>query len=59
MQYGALALLPLTHLVAIMRMITLPGLTGGLVVLHLSWIVLVTVVVCIIAINLMRRRLIV
>ena len=59
MQYGALALLPLTHLVAIMRMITLPGLTGGLVVLHLSWIALVTVVVCIIAINLMRRRLIV
>ncbi len=59
MQYGALALLPLTHLVAIMRMITLPGLTGGLMVLHLSWIALVTVVVCIIAINLMRRRLIV
>jgi len=59
MQYGALALLPLTHLVAIMRMITLPALTGGLLVLHLSWIVLVTVVVCIIAINLMRRRLIV
>jgi lipooligosaccharide transport system permease protein len=58
MQYGALALLPLTHLVAIMRMITLPAMTGVLV-LHLAWIILVTAVFCIVAINLMRRRLIV
>jgi lipooligosaccharide transport system permease protein len=58
LQYIALALLPLTHLVALMRMITLPALTG-LVVLHLAWIILVTILLCIVAINLMKRRLIV
>ena len=58
LQYIALALLPLTHLVALMRMITLPALTG-LLMLHLAWIILVTAIFCIIAINLMKRRLIV
>jgi lipooligosaccharide transport system permease protein len=58
LQYIALALLPLTHLVALMRMITLPALTG-LAVLHLAWIILVTILLCIVAINLMKRRLIV
>jgi lipooligosaccharide transport system permease protein len=58
LQYIAVALLPLTHLVALMRMITLPALTG-LLVLHLAWIFLVTTLFCIIAINLMKRRLIV
>jgi lipooligosaccharide transport system permease protein len=58
MQYIALALLPLTHLVALMRMITLSSMTG-MVVLHLSWIILATAVFCIVAINLMRKRLIV
>ena len=57
-QYIALAFLPLTHLVAIMRMLTLPSLTG-LLVLHLTWIILITAIFCIIAINLMRKRLIV
>jgi len=57
-QYFALALLPLTHLVAIMRMLTLPAMTGVLV-LHLVWIIIVTAIFCIVAINLMRRRLIV
>jgi lipooligosaccharide transport system permease protein len=58
LQYIALALLPLTHLVALMRMITLSSLTG-LLVFHLSWIILATAVFCIIAVKLMRRRLIV
>ena len=58
LQTIALALLPLTHLVALMRMITLPALTGMLV-LHLAWIILVTAIFCIISVNLMRRRLIV
>jgi lipooligosaccharide transport system permease protein len=58
LQYIAVALLPLTHLVALMRMITLPALTG-LLVLHIAWIFLVTTLFCIIAINLMKRRLIV
>jgi len=57
-QYFALALLPLTHLVAIMRMLTLPAMTMVLV-LHLAWICVVTAIFCIVAINLMRRRLIV
>jgi len=58
LQYFALALLPLTHLVAIMRMFTLAAVTPVLL-LHLLWIVMVTVLCCIAAINLMRRRLIV
>jgi lipooligosaccharide transport system permease protein len=58
LQYLALALLPLTHLVAIMRMFTEAAVTPVLL-LHLAWIVLVTVLCCIAAINMMRKRLIV
>ncbi|MGA2911888.1 MAG: ABC transporter permease [Methanoregula sp.] len=57
-QYFALALLPLTHLVAIMRMLTLPAFSWT-ILLHLAWIVIVTAVFCVVAINLMRKRLIV
>jgi len=57
-QYIALVFFPLTHLVAIMRMLTLPALSGS-IFLHLAWILSVTAVFCIIAINLMRKRLIV
>ena len=57
-QYIALILLPLTHLVAIMRMLTLPDFTmvAGL---NLAYIILVTAIFCIVGINLMRKRLIV
>jgi lipooligosaccharide transport system permease protein len=58
LQYLALALLPLTHLVAIMRMFTMATISPVLL-LHLAWMILVTALCCIIAINLMRRRLIV
>jgi lipooligosaccharide transport system permease protein len=58
LQYIALALLPLTHLVAIMRMITLATVSPVLL-LHLVWIIMVTVLCCIAAINMMRKRLIV
>jgi len=58
LQYAALAILPLTHLVAIMRMLTLPDLMWTLG-LHLAWICIVTGIISIIAINLMRKRLIV
>lgn len=58
LQYLALALLPLTHLVAIMRMLTMASVVP-LLLLHLTWIILVTVLCCIAAINLMRTRLIV
>jgi lipooligosaccharide transport system permease protein len=57
LQYAALAFLPLTHLVAIMRMLTLPDLAWMLGI-HLAWICGVTAIFCIIAINLMRKRLI-
>ncbi|MGB9176001.1 MAG: ABC transporter permease [Methanoregula sp.] len=58
LQYFALAVLPLTHLVAIMRMFTLATISPVLL-LHLAWIVVVTVLSSIAAINLMRKRLIV
>jgi lipooligosaccharide transport system permease protein len=56
-QYLALAVLPLTHLVAITRMLTLPAVTWALG-WHLLWIIAVTILFCILSINLMRRRLI-
>ena len=58
LQYVALALLPLTHLVAIMRMLTLPALSWT-ILLDCAWIVVVTAFFCILSINLMKRRLIV
>ena len=56
-QYIALALLPLTHVVAIMRMFTQAAVSPVLL-LHLAWIIVVTILCCIIAINMMRKRLI-
>jgi lipooligosaccharide transport system permease protein len=56
-QYLAVAILPLTHLVAITRMFTLPAVTWTLG-LHLVWIIVVTAIFCVLSINLMRRRLI-
>lgn len=58
LQYFALAVLPLTHLVAVMRMFTLDAVSPVLV-LHIGWIVLITGLCSIAAINLMRKRLIV
>jgi len=58
LQYLALALLPLTHLVAIMRMFTIPALSWSILA-HIAWIAAVTAIVCIVSINLMRKRLIV
>jgi len=58
LQYSALAVLPLTHIVAIMRMLTIPSFSW-ILLLHLAWILLVTVIVCILSINLMKKRLIV
>jgi lipooligosaccharide transport system permease protein len=57
-QYFALAVLPLTHVVAIMRMFTLPALSWT-ILLHVAWITAVTVIFCVISINLMKKRLIV
>jgi lipooligosaccharide transport system permease protein len=57
-QYLAVILMPLTHLVAAMRMCTLPGFSLAILV-HLAWMGAVTVLLCTISINLMKRRLII
>ena len=57
LQYGALAVLPLTHLVIVARMFTLATLSWT-IFFSLAWITVVTALFCVISINLMRRRLI-
>lgn len=57
-QYIALLLLPLTHLVAAVRMCTIPAFSGSILI-NLAWMAAITAVVCIISINAMKRRLIV
>lgn len=58
LQYFALAALPLTHLVGVTRSLTLAAPSSYLV-LHLAWIVVVSAVLFVLAVNLMKRRLIV
>jgi lipooligosaccharide transport system permease protein len=58
LQYLALLFLPLTHLVAAMRMCTLNAFSLG-IGFHLAWMAAVTLIVCVVSINLMKRRLIV
>jgi lipooligosaccharide transport system permease protein len=57
LQYIALFLLPLTHLVAAMRMCTLPAFSW-LILFNLAWMGVITAFVCLLSINLMKRRLI-
>jgi len=57
-QYFALATLPLTHVVSITRALTLATLNDFLV-LSFAWILLVSLVLFVLAVNLMKRRLIV
>lgn len=57
-QYFALAALPLTHVVAINRAITLPAFSS-LNLFSLAWIAVAAVFFFVLAIRLMRRRLIV
>jgi lipooligosaccharide transport system permease protein len=56
-QYIAYAL-PLTHVVSVMRMLTLPSLSWT-AVLNIAWMGIIGLIVCMISINLMHRRLIV
>ncbi|MDD4483082.1 MAG: ABC transporter permease, partial [Methanoregula sp.] len=58
LQYIALAVFPLTHLVLLMRMATLATI-GPLILLSILWILAATVFFWAVSINLMRRRLIV
>ena len=57
-QNFATAVLPLTHVVKITRMITLSQVTPEILV-SLAWIVIVAAVLFVLAVNLMKRRLIV
>ena len=57
-QYAAYLFLPLTNVVAIMRMLTLSSFSLSIFA-FLAWILVVTFFVTIISINLMKRRLIV
>jgi lipooligosaccharide transport system permease protein len=57
-QYFAMATLPLTHLVMITRALTLATLSSALL-LSFAWIVLVSLILFVLAVNLMKRRLIV
>ncbi|HVP25340.1 MAG TPA: ABC transporter permease [Methanomicrobiales archaeon] len=58
MQIFANAVLPLTHVVKITRMITLSQVTPGILV-SLAWIVIVAALFFVLAVNLMKKRLIV
>jgi lipooligosaccharide transport system permease protein len=57
-QVFANVVLPLTHVVKITRMITLSQVTPEILV-SLAWIVIVAAVLFVLAVNLMKRRLIV
>ena len=57
-QYFAIAVLPLTHVVNIVRSLTL-ATSSGFLLLSFAWIVLVSFVLFVLSVNLMRRRLIV
>jgi lipooligosaccharide transport system permease protein len=57
-QVIATAVLPLTHVVKITRMITLSQVTPEILV-SLAWIMIVAAVLFVLAVNLMKRRLIV
>ncbi|MBP7411283.1 ABC transporter permease [Methanoculleus sp. 10] len=57
-QYFALAVLPLTHVVSINRAITLPAFAPANL-LNLAWIAVATALFFVLAIRLMKRRLIV
>jgi lipooligosaccharide transport system permease protein len=56
-QYFALAVLPLTHVV-IVRALTLANFSGVLLV-SFAWIVIVSLVLFVLSVNLMKRRLII
>jgi len=58
LQNMAYVLLSLTHVVAVLRMLALPAFSWT-ILFNLAWIIAIIAILCIISINLMRRRLIV
>ncbi|WP_440951128.1 ABC transporter permease [Methanosphaerula subterraneus] len=58
LQYLAYALLPLTHVVLISRSIAL-NTAGPVLLISLGWILVVTALLIVVAVNLMKKRLIV
>ena len=57
-QYFALAALPLTHLVSLVRSLTL-ATPSGFMLLSIIWIIIVSFVLFVLSVNLMKKRLIV
>ena len=57
-QYAAIAILPLTHVVGITRALTFAAPSAFLLV-NLAWILLVSLMLFVLAVNLMKKRLIV
>jgi lipooligosaccharide transport system permease protein len=57
-RYFALAVLPLTHVVIIIRSLTL-GQPNPFMLVSFVWILLVTVIFFVLSINLMKKKLIV
>ncbi|HHI30701.1 MAG TPA: ABC transporter permease [Candidatus Methanoperedenaceae archaeon] len=57
-QYFALIALPLTHVVSIIRALTLANLSSFLLV-NLAWILAVSLILFVLSVNLMKKRLIV
>lgn len=57
-QYFALAVLPLTHVVNIVRSLTL-AVPSGFMLLSFMWILIVSLVLFVLSVNLMKKRLIV
>jgi len=57
LQYFAMAVLPLTHVVTIVRSLTL-GTVEGILLFNLIWIIVATAIFFLLSVNLMKRRLI-
>ncbi len=57
-QYFAFAILPLTHVVTIVRSLTL-ATPSGFLLINLAWIIAVSLVLFVLSVNLMKKRLIV
>ncbi|MCM1987972.1 MULTISPECIES: ABC transporter permease [Methanococcoides] len=57
-QYVALAILPLTHVVIIIRALTF-GAPGWFLLTNLLWIIVVCAIVFVVSVNLMKKRLVV
>ena len=57
-QYFAIAFLPLTHVVSVIRLLSF-GTPSSIILFDLAWVLLVTAVLLVLSINLIKKRLVV